>query len=170
MLSCYPHQPESHQLSLHKVVQWERTGPIDRTPGTPGSNKNGITDACSTTDCCPLLSIVDNMSHMLSQTSPSHLVILLQRSKHYITHSPQYFFHLRAITLIQLIVWDLKYVFHWKQWSELRNVDTFTRSKPFTRRKARRHCVTGAVLTHDAMNTGFYFWKPTTSALYKKVG
>ena len=91
------------------------------------------------------------------------------KTLHY-TQRPQYFFHLRAITLIQLIVWDLKYVFHWKQWSELRNVDTFTRSKPFTRRKARRHCVTGAVLTHDAMNTGFYFWKPTTSALYKKVG
>ena len=34
--------------------------------------KNGITDACSTADCCPLLSIVDNMPQMLSQTCPRH--------------------------------------------------------------------------------------------------
>ena len=33
-------------------------------------SKNGITDAYSTTDCCPLLSIVDNIPQMLSQTSP----------------------------------------------------------------------------------------------------
>ena len=29
------------------------------------------TDACSTADCCPLLSIVDNMPQMLSQTCPT---------------------------------------------------------------------------------------------------
>ena len=45
VLSLYLHQLESHQLSLHKVAQFvtyylERTGPIDRTPGTPGSDKN----------------------------------------------------------------------------------------------------------------------------------
>ena len=42
VLSLYLHQPESHQFSLHKVLEslslWERTGPIDRTPGTPGSD------------------------------------------------------------------------------------------------------------------------------------
>ena len=31
--------------------------------------KNGITDACSTADCCSLLSIVDNMPH----TCPRHI-------------------------------------------------------------------------------------------------
>ena len=43
VLSWYLHRPESHQFSLHKglrLSQWERTGPIDRTPGTPGSDKN----------------------------------------------------------------------------------------------------------------------------------
>ena len=40
VLSLYLHQPESHQLSFTKVTQWETTGPIDRTPGTPGSDKN----------------------------------------------------------------------------------------------------------------------------------
>ena len=43
VLSWYLHQPESHQLSLQKVLeslsQWETSGPIDRTPGTPGSDK-----------------------------------------------------------------------------------------------------------------------------------
>ena len=43
VLSLYLHQPESHQFSLQKVLdsvsEWERTGPIDRTPGTPGSDK-----------------------------------------------------------------------------------------------------------------------------------
>ena len=35
----YLHQPEPHQLSQHKVPQWvETSGPIDRTPGTPGSD------------------------------------------------------------------------------------------------------------------------------------
>ena len=46
VLSLYLHQLESHQLSLHKRLSlslWERTGPIDRTPGTPGSDKN-VTD------------------------------------------------------------------------------------------------------------------------------
>ena len=44
VLSLYFHQPGSHQLSLHKVLesvsQFETTGPIDRTPGTPGSDKH----------------------------------------------------------------------------------------------------------------------------------
>ena len=44
VLSWYLHQPESHQLSLQKVTQLERTGPIDRTPGTPGSDKKGAWD------------------------------------------------------------------------------------------------------------------------------
>ena len=35
-LSWYILQPESHQLSLQKVSQ--TPGPIDRTPGTPGSH------------------------------------------------------------------------------------------------------------------------------------
>ena len=37
VLSWYLHQPESHQLSLHKglrLTQWERLGPIDRTRDT----------------------------------------------------------------------------------------------------------------------------------------
>ena len=34
------HQPELHQLSLQKVSQWQRSEPIDRTPETPGSDKN----------------------------------------------------------------------------------------------------------------------------------
>ena len=41
VLSCYPHQPGSHKLSLH-IVLYEVTsdsGPIDRTPGEPGSDK-----------------------------------------------------------------------------------------------------------------------------------
>ena len=42
VLSCYPHQPESHQLSLKIVLQFQRSGPIDRTPGTPGSDKKKI--------------------------------------------------------------------------------------------------------------------------------
>ena len=40
VLSCYPHQPESHQLSLNIVPHLDTSGPIDRTPGTPGSDKN----------------------------------------------------------------------------------------------------------------------------------
>ena len=43
VLSWYLHQPESHQLSLQKVTQFvslfETLEPIDRTPGTPGSDK-----------------------------------------------------------------------------------------------------------------------------------
>ena len=42
VLSCYPHQPESHQLSQHMVLEWVTSGPIDQTPGTPGSAKNTI--------------------------------------------------------------------------------------------------------------------------------
>ena len=41
--SWYPHQPESHQLSLNKVCYiyaWRTSGPKDRTPGLPGSDKN----------------------------------------------------------------------------------------------------------------------------------
>ena len=30
----------SHQLSLQKVLDRQTSGPIDRTPGTPGSDKN----------------------------------------------------------------------------------------------------------------------------------
>ena len=40
VLSWYLHQPESHQLSLHKVCDGQTSGPIDRTPGLPGSDKN----------------------------------------------------------------------------------------------------------------------------------
>ena len=47
VLSLYLHQPESHQLSLQKVSQsvsqFQTLGPIDRTPGIPGSNKKCIT-------------------------------------------------------------------------------------------------------------------------------
>ena len=32
-----------------------------------------------------------------------------------------------------------------------------------------KHCVTGAVSTHDVMYTRFYFWKPLKSALCTKV-
>ena len=39
VLSWYLHQPESHQLSFTKVSDRRTTGPIDRTPGTPGSDK-----------------------------------------------------------------------------------------------------------------------------------
>ena len=42
VLSWYLHQPESHQLSLQKVLsvsEFETLGPIDRTPGIPGSDK-----------------------------------------------------------------------------------------------------------------------------------
>ena len=34
-------QPESHQISLTKVSELETLGSIDRTPGIPGSDKNG---------------------------------------------------------------------------------------------------------------------------------
>ena len=42
VLSWYPHQPESHQLSLTKVCQWRTSGHPDTKigPGTPGSDKN----------------------------------------------------------------------------------------------------------------------------------
>ena len=43
VLTWYLHQPESHQLSLQQPLglsEWQTTGPIDRTPGTPGSDKN----------------------------------------------------------------------------------------------------------------------------------
>ena len=50
VLSSYLHHPESHQFSLHKVTQWvsefQTTGPIDRTPGTPGSDKNYVGGDC----------------------------------------------------------------------------------------------------------------------------
>ena len=42
VLSCYPHQPESHQLSLHIVLDWVTSGSIDRTPGTPGSDNHSV--------------------------------------------------------------------------------------------------------------------------------
>ena len=42
-LSWYLHQPESHQISLKKMLYWlthsVTSGPIDRTPGLPGSDK-----------------------------------------------------------------------------------------------------------------------------------
>ena len=44
VLSWYLHQPESHQLSLHKVSHslsdGQTSGPKDRTPGLPGYDKN----------------------------------------------------------------------------------------------------------------------------------
>ena len=40
VLSWYPRQPESHQLSLQKVSHGRTSGPKDRTPGLPGSDKN----------------------------------------------------------------------------------------------------------------------------------
>ena len=44
VLTWYPHQPESHQLSLQNVLyvvcDGRTSGPIDRTPGLPGSDKN----------------------------------------------------------------------------------------------------------------------------------
>ena len=50
VLSWYPHQPESHQLSLHMVLDgltdWVTSGPIDRTPGTPGSDKHTLMHCC----------------------------------------------------------------------------------------------------------------------------
>ena len=39
-LSWYLHQPELHQLSQPNRSHLERLGPIDRTPGIPGSDKN----------------------------------------------------------------------------------------------------------------------------------
>ena len=44
VLTWYLHQPESHQLSLNKVshslTDGQTSGPKDRTPGLPGSDKN----------------------------------------------------------------------------------------------------------------------------------
>ena len=43
-LNWYLHQPESHQLSLNKPLEWTRLetpGPIDQTPDSPGSDKDG---------------------------------------------------------------------------------------------------------------------------------
>ena len=45
VLSLYLHQLESHHLSFKKVYlvsEFETTGPIDRTPETPGSEKNYV--------------------------------------------------------------------------------------------------------------------------------
>merc|ERR1711954_78077 len=39
-LSWYLHQPELHQLSQPNISLLQRLGPIDRTPGIPGSDKN----------------------------------------------------------------------------------------------------------------------------------
>ena len=36
------HQTESHQLCLQNVSHLVTSGPIDRTPGTPGSDKNMV--------------------------------------------------------------------------------------------------------------------------------
>ena len=47
LLSLYLHQLESHKLSFNKVTHslslFETSGPIDRTPGTPGSDKKLLT-------------------------------------------------------------------------------------------------------------------------------
>ena len=42
LLPWYLYQPELHQLNFNTCQKGklERTGPIDRTPGTPGSDKN----------------------------------------------------------------------------------------------------------------------------------
>ena len=39
VLSWYLHQPETHQLSQQNISHLETLGPIDRTPGIPGSDK-----------------------------------------------------------------------------------------------------------------------------------
>ena len=39
VLGWYHHQPESTQLSLTKVSEFVTSGPLDRTPGLPGSDK-----------------------------------------------------------------------------------------------------------------------------------
>ena len=46
VLTWYLHQPESHQLSFNKVPHSITTGPIDRTPGTPGSDKKKLKKHC----------------------------------------------------------------------------------------------------------------------------
>ena len=52
-LSLYLRQPESHQLSLNNLSQLERTGPIDRTPGTPWSDKKmGVAVVCNCVLAC----------------------------------------------------------------------------------------------------------------------
>ena len=38
VLAWYLHQPETHQLSFTNLSDSLTTGPIDRTPGTPGSD------------------------------------------------------------------------------------------------------------------------------------
>ena len=52
VLSWYHHQPESHQQSLNQRSCSDRQtpGPIDRTPETPGSGKNGISWTLSLTE------------------------------------------------------------------------------------------------------------------------
>ena len=60
VLSWYLHQPESHQLSLKKVLL--TSGPKDRTPGLPGSDKNKkfivieVTTCEATFNLLPLIS------------------------------------------------------------------------------------------------------------------
>ena len=53
-MSWYLHQPESHQLSLNKVshslTHSQTSGPKDRTPGLPGSDKNINSEVKSTDD------------------------------------------------------------------------------------------------------------------------
>ena len=39
-LSWYLHQPETHQLSQQNITDGQTPGPIDRTPGIHGSDKN----------------------------------------------------------------------------------------------------------------------------------
>ena len=45
------HQPESHQFSFKKVFKLETLGPIDRTPGKPGSDKNRKTCTLCNAQC-----------------------------------------------------------------------------------------------------------------------
>ena len=53
VLSCYFHQPESYQLSLTNVLDLDTFRLIDRTPGTPGSDKN----YCHLSKCVTLKSV-----------------------------------------------------------------------------------------------------------------
>ena len=57
VLSCYHHQPESHQVSQQKVYSLRDIGPIDRTPGTPGSDKK-----------LPRCNVVNNILAKILQT------------------------------------------------------------------------------------------------------
>ena len=53
-----------------QLIGWMDGSPGGQGYRAPYGAKNGLTDACSTVDCRPLLSIVDNMPQILSQTCP----------------------------------------------------------------------------------------------------